>query len=135
MKTLQSAMSVLVLLLVATVAPLARAQRSTEVRRAQPVDDTPVPRALPAESVPSPTPRKSATPRSVTTEATDALTSEPPPAETESPDKRQLDYANALFGRKLYDLAIPEYKNFSGNFPPRRAGPAHFSTRANATVR
>ncbi|MDQ6939174.1 MAG: tetratricopeptide repeat protein, partial [Verrucomicrobiota bacterium] len=62
-------------------------------------------------------PRKSATPRSVTTEATDELTSGEPPAETESSDKRQLDYANALFGRKLYDLAIPEYEKFLGQFP------------------
>ncbi|MDQ6913337.1 MAG: tetratricopeptide repeat protein, partial [Verrucomicrobiota bacterium] len=46
-----------------------------------------------------------------------------PPAETESSDKRQLDYANALFGRKLYDLAIPEYEKFLGQFPsaPGRA--------------
>ncbi len=118
MKARQSATSVLVLFLVAISAPLARAQRSTEVRRAQPADESPVPRALPAESAPSPTPRKSATPRSVTTEATDALTSaEPPPAETEAPEKRQLDYANALFGRKLYDLAIPEYEKFIGQFP------------------
>jgi TolA-binding protein len=49
-----------------------------------------------------------------------------PPEETgdtESPDRRQLDYANALFGRKLYDLAIPEYEKFLGQFPgaPGRA--------------
>src|SRR4051794_30060110 len=90
------------------------AQRSNEVRRAQPVDDTPIPRALPVDAptppprrappppAPSPTPRPSATP--------------PPPDEDqpqpessanqqqEAPDQRQLEYANGLFARKLYDL-------------------------------
>src|SRR5207237_2099681 len=47
----------------------------------------PVARALPAEDTP-----------------------ETPSAETEQPEKRQLEYANALFTRKLYDLAIPEYQ-------------------------
>jgi TolA-binding protein len=48
---------------------------------------------------------------------------EEPAAEPESPDRRQLDYANGLFARKLYDLAIPEYEKFLGQFPgaPGRA--------------
>ncbi|MGZ5020047.1 MAG: tetratricopeptide repeat protein, partial [Chthoniobacterales bacterium] len=131
MRTPQSATSVLALFLIIAGAPLVRAQHSTEVRRAQPVEDTPVPRALPAEVSPSPTPRRaaaatprpSATPRSVTTDATDELTSNEPPPQTEAQDKRQLDYANALFGRKLYDLAVPEYEKFLGQFPgaPGRA--------------
>ena len=41
----------------------------------------------------------------------------PPPAETEASDQRQLNYANALFGRKLYDLAVPEYEKFLGQYP------------------
>ena len=44
----------------------------------------------------------------------------PPPApapETEHPERRQLDYANALFTRKLYDLAIPEYQKYLDNYP------------------
>ena len=41
----------------------------------------------------------------------------PPAAEGEQPEKRQLDYANALFTRKLYDLAVPEYQKFLDNFP------------------
>ncbi len=113
MKMRQSASSVLALLLVFAGAPLTKAQqRSTEVRRAQPADDTPVPRALPAG-----TPRPSATPRSITTEATDELTSTEPPPDAEASDQRQLDYANALFGRKLYDLAVPEYEKYLGQFP------------------
>ncbi len=38
-------------------------------------------------------------------------------AEVEAPDQRQLNYANDLFSRKLYDLAIPEYEKFLGQFP------------------
>ena len=34
-----------------------------------------------------------------------------------SPTRRQLEYANALFGRKLYDLAAPEYEKFLGQSP------------------
>jgi TolA-binding protein len=46
---------------------------------------------------------------------------EPPPeqptaAQGEQAEKRQLDYANALFTRKLYDLAIPEYQKYLDNF-------------------
>ncbi|HET9856387.1 MAG TPA: hypothetical protein VFP99_01005, partial [Chthoniobacterales bacterium] len=41
----------------------------------------------------------------------------PPAAETEQPEKRQLEYANALFTRKLYDLAIPEYQKYLGDYP------------------
>ena len=74
------------------------------MRRAQPADEAPPPRALPIE------------------EAT------PPPVETVPPDRRQLDYANALFTRKLYDLAIPEYQKYLDDYPaaPGRAN-AYFS--------
>src|SRR5213075_422059 len=42
--------------------------------------------------------------------------------------RRQLDYANALFTRKLYDLAIPEYQKYLDDYPgrPGRAN-AYFS--------
>ncbi len=44
---------------------------------------------------------------------------EPPPvaAEGEHPEKRQLEYANALFTRKMYDLAIPEYQKYLDDNP------------------
>ncbi len=64
-----------------------------DVRRAQPVEETPPPRALPIDET------------------------TPPPAETVPPDRRQLEYANALFTRKLYDLAIPEYQKYLDDFP------------------
>src|SRR5947209_2633281 len=65
-------------------------------REPPPQQPPPVQRALPVdETTPSP----------------------PPAAEGEQPDKRQLDYANALFTRKLYDLAVPEYQKFLDNYP------------------
>lgn len=108
----------------------ALAQRPPEVRRAQPVNEPPVPRALPVEeptatplsrpsrNLPAPFPQEAQTPRSSV-----APVAPPEPAsvesaapEAESPAQRQLDYANALFGRKLYDLAIPEYERFLGQY-------------------
>jgi TolA-binding protein len=70
------------------------AQRS-DVRRAQPADELPPPRALPIEEI----------------------TATPPPVEMVPPDRRQLEYANALFTRKLYDLAIPEYQRYLDDYP------------------
>ncbi len=40
-----------------------------------------------------------------------------PATGTDSPEKNQLDYANGLFSRKLYDLAVPEYEKFLGLYP------------------
>jgi TolA-binding protein len=65
----------------------------------------PVQRALPVEGSPPPAP--------------------PSGAETEQPERRQLEYANALFTRKLYDLAIPEYQKYLDDYPGA-------SSRANA---
>ena len=52
----------------------------------------------------------------------------PSSPESESPPRRQLDYANALFTRKLYDLAVPEYQKYLEDYPgaPGRAN-AYFS--------
>src|SRR5205814_337279 len=63
---------------------------------------------------PTPVPRRSA-----------EEPSEPAAQDTEAPDRRQLDYANALFTRKLYDLAVPEYQKYLDDYPGR-------SGRANA---
>lgn len=122
----------------------ALAQRPDEVRRAQPVTDPPVRRALPVDeptptaaatprktapspaATPQPTPRPAA-PEPAATPRPSATPSDAPhePASTEgdAPDRRQLDYANGLFAQKQYDLAIPEYEKFVGQFPgaPGRA--------------
>src|SRR6266852_2395598 len=56
-------------------------------------------------------------------------TLEPPPAaESEQPEKRQLGYASALFTRKMYDLAIPEYQKYLDDYPGASGRPnAYFS--------
>jgi TolA-binding protein len=62
-----------------------------------PPSSQPVQRALPVEESPSPSPT--------------------PAVQTDQPERRQLDYANALFTRKLYDLAVPEYQKYLDNYP------------------
>ena len=78
-----------------------------EVRRAQPANEPPAPHAMPADQ-PTATP-----PASSSTE----LSTEPSAPDTESPPRRQLEYANALFTRKLYDLAVPEYQKYLDDYP------------------
>lgn len=88
-----------------------------EVRRAQPANEPPVPRALPADEEPP------------VTRDTGPESAGPP----EQPsDKRQLEYANALFVRKLYDLAIPEYEKYLSDYPkaPGRSA-AYFGLAAS----
>jgi len=96
---------------------LASVASAQDVRRARPVDEPPAPRAAPAEE------SANKTLRSLVQEF-----SETPANETERSDQRQLDYANALFTRKLYDLAIPEYQKYLDDYPgrPGRAN-AYFS--------
>ena len=90
------------------------AQNYPEVRRAQSADEPPVARALPVDQPPVPRPRASHAPPA------ERESSEAAPAGTESPDRRQLDYANALFLRKLYDLAVPEYEKYLDQYPVAR---------------
>jgi len=68
-----------------------------EIRRAQPFIEPPVPRALPIDEATPPPDDRSSTPEQPT-------------------DKRQLEYANALFTRKMYDLAIPEYEKYLSDY-------------------
>ena len=99
------------------------AQTPLPVRRALPVQQPPVARALPVETAtPTPEPtilRALPVPAEPSAPAPGNATSAAgPPAEAaESPQQRQLNYANALFGRKLYDLAVPEYEKFLGLYP------------------
>lgn len=60
-----------------------------------------IPRAQPAEGTPPPLPPEATA----------------PPVDTEALQHRQLEYANALFTRKLYDLAIPEYEKYLDDYP------------------
>src|ERR1043166_4019810 len=103
MKISCSAAGLLGLGMVLCIASVATAQAQPEVRRARPVDESPVPRAIPIE------------PASRSTRSLIDEFSEPPAREAEGADQRQLDYANGLFARKLYDLAIPEYQKYLDN--------------------
>src|SRR6266404_5564084 len=96
---------------------VAHAQWQPEVRRARPADEPAVQRAVPAEDSIERTLR-----------SLDQESSQQPPSDTERSDQRQLDYANALFTRKLYDLAAPEYQKYLDDYPgrPGRAN-AYFS--------
>ncbi|MBA2433409.1 MAG: tetratricopeptide repeat protein, partial [Chthoniobacterales bacterium] len=100
--------------------------RALPVRPATPTPAVTPPRTVPAAPAQTPVPRATPSPAPAAT-----ATPRPPPpdldpgappaeersTEPEAPDRRQLDYANALFGRKLYDLAIPEYEKFLGQYP------------------
>jgi TolA-binding protein len=106
MNITRGAASLLGLAMLLWSASIAIAQSEPEVRRARPVDEPPVRRAVPAdESIDKVL-------RSLKDE-----TSEPSSRETEGADQRQLEYANGLFARKLYDLAIPEYQKYLGDYP------------------
>jgi TolA-binding protein len=107
MNITRGAASLLGLAMLLWAATSAIAQSQPEVRRARPVDEPPVPRAIPVE----PTDRST---KSLIEEF-----STPPARESEGADQRQLEYANGLFGRKLYDLAIPEYQKYLDNYPGR----------------
>ncbi|HXQ01341.1 MAG TPA: tetratricopeptide repeat protein [Candidatus Udaeobacter sp.] len=108
MKTKRSAASLLGLAMLLLTASIAIAQSEPEVRRARPVDEPPIPRALPAdESI-------DRVLRSLKEES-----SEPSRHEGEGTAQRQLDYANGLFTRKLYDLAAPEYQKYLDDYPGR----------------
>ena len=98
------------------------AQTPIPIRRAQPVEQAPIPRALPVEAA---TPAAEPTilraipvpAEQIPPEAPVRAANEPATENKESPEQRQLNYANALFGRKLYDLAVPEYEKFLGLYP------------------
>src|SRR5213075_200941 len=117
MKITRSASGLLGLAMLLWTADTGLAQSPPEVRRARPIDEPPVARALPLEEPPTPVPRRSA-----------EEPSEPAAQETEQPERRQLDYANALFTRKLYDLAVPEYQKYLDDYPGASGRPnAYFS--------
>ncbi|MEO5754967.1 MAG: tetratricopeptide repeat protein [Chthoniobacterales bacterium] len=101
-------------------------QTPTPIRRAIPVQEPPVARAIPVEpgerSTSEPTimralPVPAVTEAIATPAPTPASTSEAPAENADSPAQNQLNYANGLFGRKIYDLAVPEYEKFLGLYP------------------
>src|SRR5947199_6523793 len=117
MKITRSAAGVLGLAMLLSTASSLIAQSQPEVRRARPVDEAPAPRALPADE---------SIDRVLRSLKQDS--SEPSQHEGENAAQRHLDYANGLFTRKLYDLAVPEYQKYLDDYPgrPGRAN-AYFS--------
>ena len=117
MKIRRSPAGLVWLAMLLSVVSVAFAQSQPEVRRARPADEPAVQRAVPAED------SIERTIRSLEQES-----SQRPASDTERSDQRQLDYANALFTRKLYDLAAPEYQKYLDDYPgrPGRAN-AYFS--------
>src|SRR5437868_14671951 len=128
MKIKRSAASLLGLAVLRCTAGIAIAQSEPEGRRARPVDETPIPRALPVQ--PSSGPAHPASDESIdrVLRSLKENAPEPPQHEGQAAAERQLDYANGLFTRKLYDLAAPEYQKYLDDYPGRagRAN-AHFS--------
>lgn len=108
MNITRGATSLLGLVMLLCTGSIVIAQSEPEVRRARPVDEPPVRRALPADE---------SIDRVLRSLKDDAA--EPPAREAEGADQRQLEYANGLFARKLYDLAIPEYQKYLDDYPGR----------------
>ncbi|HZS17620.1 MAG TPA: tetratricopeptide repeat protein [Candidatus Udaeobacter sp.] len=129
MKTKRNAASLLGLAMLLWTGAIASGQSEPEVRRARPVDEPPILRAVPVE-------RPTALPRPPSDESIDRVLrslKENSPGEAaqsggQGEAERQLDYANGLFVRKLYDLAVPEYQKYLADNPgrPGRAN-AYFS--------
>ncbi len=120
MKTRRGAASLLGLAMLLWTASIAIAQSGPEVRRARPVDEPPILRAVPVE--PSTRPTQPSGDESVdrVLRALKEQSSEPSQSEgSEAAAQRQLDYANGLFTRKLYDLAAPEYQKYLEDYPGR----------------
>jgi TolA-binding protein len=119
MKTRRGVVCLVPAALIFFAMPAAPAQ---EVRRAQPVQEPPAPRAVPADTPPRRIAPSVPDPNAPATNP-EQVPPESPPTETEAPDRRQLDYANGLFSRKMYDLAAPEYEKYLGQYPgiPGRA--------------
>jgi TolA-binding protein len=106
----------LAVLLAIALSSGASAQTSGPVRRAQPANSPQVARALPVDqSSPMPTARpqpSSGAANQAPPSPSASDSAQGSPAEDQHPDRRQLEYANALFGRKLYDLAVPEFEKY-----------------------
>jgi len=124
MKTRRGAVCLVSAALIFLAMPAAWAQQRTpEVRRAQPVEEPPAVRAVPGDTPPRRSAPLSVPDPNAPATNPEQVSPESPPAETEAPDRRQLDYANGLFSRKMYDLAVPEYEKYLGQYPgvPGRA--------------
>src|ERR1700736_2196515 len=106
-----------VMVFAVVVSDLALPQPPPPVRRALPANEPPVPRALPVDRPPPAASPRPAPPTPNNSAAPAATSEQSPAAEAEPSDRRQLDYATALYGRKLYDLAVPEFEKYLEQYP------------------
>lgn len=109
MKRARRAACLLVFLLLVVGLPQLFAQSQPPVRRAQPVNESPPPRAAPVDAPPARPSSTTAEPLSESPEAS--------PEDTVAPAQRQLEYADGLFAQKQYDLAIPEFEKYLDQHP------------------
>jgi TolA-binding protein len=119
MKISRGAAGLVGLAMLLETAGVAVAQSQPEVRRASPVDEPPIPRAIPVE--PAARPARPPSDESIDRVLRSLRENAPEPAQQEGEGgaQRQLDYANGLFTRKLYDLAAPEYQKYLDDYPGR----------------
>src|SRR3954465_14488865 len=90
----------------------ALSQTRPPVRGALPINEPPVQRALPVDRPPAAVSPRPAPPAPNNSPVATAVPDQSPAIEAELSDRRQLDYATALYGRKLYDLAVPEFEKY-----------------------
>ena len=103
--------------------PCARSRgMAQEVRRAIPVEPPTAP-AVPFDfDKPSPTPAPTPTPAPMPVQPVNIVPTPAPETTTgvinaQSPDKDQLNYANSLYAKKMYDMAAPEYEKYVSLYP------------------
>lgn len=102
-------------LLFLLVPALLRAQENVEVRVAEPVTAAPAPEVRRAEPV-APAGAATALPAVDPTDGTEAIRAAPSNL-ADDPARRAFEQANAFYGQKMHDLAVPKYQEFLATAP------------------
>jgi len=97
------------------VPALLRAQENVEVRVAEPVNAGPAPEVRRAEPV-APAGAATAMPAVDATDGTEVIRAAPSNLAND-PARRAFEQANAFYGQKMYDLAVPKYQEFLAMAP------------------
>lgn len=104
------------LALILLLAPASlRAQEAVEVRAAEPVGPAASPEVRRAEPVAPAAAPAAALPAVDATDGTEAIRAAP--SNMNDPARRAFEQANALYGQKMYDLAVPKYQEFLATAP------------------
>ena len=94
---------------------LLHAQENVEVRVAEPVTAAPAPEVRRAEPV-TPAGAATAMPAVDPTDGTEAIRAAPSNL-ADDPARRAFEQANAFYGQKMHDLAVPKYQEFLATAP------------------